>query len=150
ASIFFDVCFDATKLAIAQELQSTGAPCEEKADCPGAQTCGEDHTCQANVVTACRLAPSLTANHMLIASSPEIPENPDNPLRLRLLIVDATRMSTSCTTAETDCATNEICPFGTCVRTCTTNDDCPAGNRCKELNDGSDRTVCSPLNIIPD
>lgn len=147
ASVFFDICFDATKLDIAEMLQSTGAACAEKADCPGAQTCGEDGTCQANVVTACSLAGNLGQDHILIASSPEIPENPDNPRRLRLLVADATRDNAVCSTAA-ECAENEICPFERCIRTCTTGDDCPPGNRCKALNDGSDQMVCSPLDII--
>ena len=148
ASVFFDVCFDATKLSLADELQSTGAPCDAKEDCPGAQTCGDDGTCQAFVVTACSLAGNLADNHRLIASSPEIPENPDNPERLRLLVVDANNDAQSCENAE-NCAENQICPFGKCITTCTSSENCPAGNRCKELNDGSEQMVCSPLNIIP-
>jgi hypothetical protein len=152
ASVFFDICFDATKLDIAEELQSTGAPCDVKEDCPGAQPCGDDGTCQALVVTACTLAGTLGQDHVLRASSPEIPENPDNPRRLRLLIADANRNATACTTPA-ECAENEICPFGRCVRTCANNDDCPPGNRCKAFNDGAGQgngvNVCSPLNIVP-
>lgn len=147
AAVFFDICFDATKLDIAEELQSTGAPCEAKEDCPGAQPCGDDGTCQANVVTACSLSGTLGEDHILIASSPEIPENPDNPRRLRLIVADATRDSRTCATAD-ECEENEICPFGRCILTCTNNDGCPAGNRCKVLNDGSEQMVCSPLDII--
>jgi hypothetical protein len=147
ASVFFDICFDATKLDIAEELRSTGAACEEKADCPGAQLCGDDGTCQANIVTACNLAGNLAEDHILIASSPEIPENPDNPHRLRFIIADASRDAQTCETAD-ECAENEICPFGRCVQTCTSTENCPAGNRCKALNDGSDQMVCSPLDII--
>ena len=147
ASVFVDICFDTTKLDIAEELQSTGAACEVKDDCPGAQTCGEDLTCQANVVTACSLAGNLADDHILIASAPEIPENPDNPRRLRLLIADASRNAETCANAE-ECGEGEICPFGRCLTTCTSNDNCPAGNRCKALNDGSEEMVCSPLNII--
>lgn len=148
ASVFFDICFDATKLDIAEELQSTGAPCEEKADCPGAQPCGDDGTCQANVVTACDLAGNLGDDHILIASSPEIPENPDNPRRLRFIIADASRDAQTCNAAE-ECDAGEICPFGRCITLCETDDDCADGNRCKDLNDGSGQRVCSPLNIVP-
>lgn len=148
ASVFFDICFDVTKLSLDQVLQSTGAACDAKEDCPGAQTCGEDGTCQAFVVTACSLAGNLGDNHRLIASSPEIPENPDNPERLRLLVVDASNDAQDCETAE-NCGENQICPFGKCITTCTSSETCPAGNRCKALNDGSEQMVCSPLNIIP-
>jgi hypothetical protein len=147
ATVFVDICFDATKLDIAEELQSTGAPCEVKQDCPGAQPCGDDGTCQANVVTACSLAGNLADDHILIASAPEIPENPDNPRRLRLIIADASRDAVACTDSE-ECDEGQICPFGRCITTCTTNENCPAGNRCKALNDGSEQMVCSPLDII--
>jgi hypothetical protein len=147
ASVFFDICFDATKLDIAEELQSTDSPCEEKDDCPGAQPCGEDGTCQANVVTACSLAGNLGDDHILIASAPEIPENPDNPRRLRVIIADASRDAVTCANAE-ECQEGEICPFGRCITTCTSSDNCPAGNRCRPLNDGSEQMVCSPLDII--
>lgn len=147
ASVFFDICFDATKLDIAEELQSTGAACEAKEDCPGAQPCGEDGTCQANVVTACSLSGTLGEDHLLVASSPEIPENPDNPRRLRLIVADASRDAQPCETAD-ECEENQICPFGRCITTCTDNAGCPSGNRCKALNDGSEQMVCSPLDII--
>jgi hypothetical protein len=142
ASVFFDICFDATKLDIAEELESTGSPCEVKEDCPGAQPCGDDGTCQANVVTACSLAGSVADGHILIASAPEIPENPDNQRRLRLIIADASRDAQTCADAE-ECGEGQICPFGRCITTCATSDDCPTGTRCKDLNDGSQQTVCS-------
>lgn len=148
AGVFFDICFDVTKLSLDQELQSTGSPCDAKEDCPGAQACGDDGTCQAFIVTACSLAGNLGDNHRLVASSPEIPENPDNPERLRLFVLDKSADAADCETAE-DCGENQICPFGKCITTCTGNENCPAGNRCKELNDGSEQMVCSPLNIIP-
>jgi len=143
-SVFFDICFDGNALDIA-EAPEAQAPCTADGKCPGDQVC-QGNMCIANVVTACQLDSRLTADHELVATSPIIPENPPNPRRLRLAVVDATRNATSCDSDE-DCGEDEICPFERCVRTCADDEDCPSGTRCHDIEEES---ICSPINIIDD
>lgn len=153
ASILFDVCFDPDVFTIGQ-VGSPAGPCRPMPPlCPGNQPC-EGGRCIEQLVTACTLLGGLDATHTLKASIPEIPENPDDPVRIRLAVTDATRDRQQCSIDE-DCPEGEICPFGTaCVRLCDSDEDC-APNRCRDIlvstqGEEVEESVCTPLDRIPE